>query len=53
MNHAYTWVGSGTASLTTGGWDIAFLSLHENTGTGCGGNAGKTVGNWYTGWPGS
>jgi len=53
VNFAYTWVGSSTASLTSGGWDIALLSMHDSTGTGCGGDKGKTIGGSYTGWLGA
>jgi V8-like Glu-specific endopeptidase len=49
-NVVATWVGSSTLSLTTG-WDIALMTMHDSTGTGCGGDRGRTIGN-YTGWLG-
>jgi hypothetical protein len=45
-----TWVSSGTLSLTTG-WDIALMTMHDSTGTGCGGDKGRTIGS-ITGWLG-
>jgi V8-like Glu-specific endopeptidase len=49
INFAYTWT-TGVPSLT-GGYDIALLSMHDNTGTGCGGDKGHTIG-YYVGWLG-
>ena len=49
-NVVVTWVGASTLSLTTG-WDIALMSMHDSTGTGCGGDRGRTIGS-YTGWLG-
>lgn len=50
-NFAYTWTSSATLSLSTG-YDIGLLSMHDNTGTGCGGDKGKTIGS-FTGFLGS
>jgi V8-like Glu-specific endopeptidase len=47
---AWTWTSATTLSLTTG-WDIGFLAMHDNTGTGCNGNKGHTIG-YFTGWLG-
>jgi V8-like Glu-specific endopeptidase len=49
-NVVATWVGASTRSLTTG-WDIAMMTMHDSTGTGCGGDKGRTIGS-YTGWLG-
>jgi V8-like Glu-specific endopeptidase len=45
-----TWVSASTLSITTG-WDIAMMDMHDSTGTGCGGDTGRTIGS-YTGWLG-
>jgi hypothetical protein len=45
-----TWTGKATLSETTG-WDIALMTMHDSTGTGCGGDKGKTIGS-ITGWLG-
>lgn len=47
VNFAYTW----TSNAPNWYWDIGLLSMHDNTGTGCGGDKGKQIGN-YTGWLG-
>jgi V8-like Glu-specific endopeptidase len=49
VNFAYTWTSNGSGP--TWYWDIGFLSMHDSTGTGCGGDKGKVIGN-YTGWLG-
>ncbi len=47
VNFAYTW----TSNAPNWYWDIGFLSMHDSTGKGCGGDTGKTIGS-YTGWLG-
>jgi len=47
VNFAYTWV----SNAPNWYWDIGFLSLHDSTGKGCGGDSGKVIGS-YTGWLG-
>jgi V8-like Glu-specific endopeptidase len=49
-NVVATWVSASTLSLTTG-WDIALMTMHDSTNTGCGGDKGRTIGS-YTGWLG-
>ena len=47
-----TWTtGSATVLSLTGGYDIAMMTMHDSTGTGCNGDKGKTIGT-YTGWLG-
>ncbi|WP_263357446.1 trypsin-like serine peptidase [Acidicapsa ligni] len=47
VNFAYTW----TSNAPNWYWDIGFLSMHDSTGKGCGGDSGKVIGT-YTGWLG-
>jgi V8-like Glu-specific endopeptidase len=47
VNFAYTWV----SNAPNWYWDIGFLSMHDSTGKGCGGDSGKVIGA-YTGWLG-
>ena len=46
---AYTWTsGSSQVLSLDGGYDIGIFVMHDGTGTGCGGNKGKQIGD-YTG----
>jgi V8-like Glu-specific endopeptidase len=50
VNFAYTWTSNGGNSAWY--WDIAFLSMHDHDGKGCGGSTGSAQIGAYTGWLG-